>query len=233
LRGDDARASTDANDLHDLQTSYSLGQLQKFTEALAAFRGLKFIVHALNSSASAAMWKRHAYTSDRNYGPLGARPGIAVYGIEPSEKKELQLGLKPVLSWASQLVSVHHIKTGDVVSYNATWKAKRPSLIGVVPVGYADGYSRSLSNKGSILCRGRRVPIVGTVCMDYFMVDLTDAEKADSEIQSGEPVVLIGEQKSESITAQEIADQRGTITYEVLTNISDRVPRMYLEGESK
>jgi alanine racemase len=226
LRGDDASSSAEFGE------SYSDTQLRNFKSVLDAFRGLKFFTHVLNSSGSAAFWKRDSNIL-KEYAPLGARPGIAIYGIEPSSEKDLQLGLQPVLSWMSRLVHVHHIAQGSIVSYNATWKASRASLIGVVPVGYADGYSRALSNRGSVLCRGYRVPIVGTVCMDYFMVDLTDVEAATGPIDQGENILLIGEQNGAAITAQEIADLRGTIAYEVLTNISERVPRTYVEGDVK
>jgi alanine racemase len=112
---------------------------------------------------------------------------------------------------------------GGTVSYNATFVAKRPTRIAVLPIGYADGYSRRLSNRGWVLIQGRRAPIVGLVCMDMIMVDVTDF----AQLQVGETVTLIGRQGEESIWADEVADWIDTIPYEVLCGIGSRVPRLY------
>lgn len=205
-------------------------QMANFSRALSAFRGLSFHVHALNSSgivaAPATVALEHGI-DPAVFGPVGGRPGIAIYGAQPTSDPGLQVPLEPVMNLKSQLVSVHRIPAGSYVSYEGTWRAERESWIGVVPFGYADGYPRVLSNRGSILCRGRRLSVAGTVCMDYFMVDLTDLIAATGEVFAGEEVVLIGHQGGSKISVDEVAHIAGTISYEILTGVSARVPRRY------
>lgn len=154
---------------------------------------------------------------------LGSRPGIGIYGL-PHEGLHVGEGLRPVLSWVTELAVVRRVAAGETVGYSNRWTASRPSVIGVLPVGYADGYMRGLSNRGEVLFRGRRVPVVGGVCMDYVFVDLTDA--ADDGIPApGEAVTIIGRQGDAEISAQDVAEKLGTIAYEVVTAISRRVPR--------
>lgn len=208
-------------------------QLRRFARAVAEFSSYpKLKVHALNSSASINLWKRVCEKEDLGEGakwPLGARPGIGLYGCEPPNDEQLKIGLKPSMSLKSHLVAVHRVEMGERVSYGPTWTAGSPSTVGVLPVGYADGYRRSLSNKASVLFRGFRCPQIGTICMDYFMIDLTEAEsETGSPAKINEEIVLMGEQGSEVITPQEVAEWAGTIPYEILTGISDRVPRVYI-----
>src|SRR5262249_1382907 len=122
---------------------------------------------------------------------------------------------------------VRRIQTNEPVSYGATWKASRNSTIVVIPVGYADGYPRALSNQGVMLFRGRRVPVIGRVCMDYTMLDVTDALQ-EGPPQVGEEICLFGHQGSEVLSVNELANLTGTISYEILTGIGARVPRVYL-----
>lgn len=223
LRGDDAGAPGGESE----------SQLLEFASALGAFKDLPIQAHALNSSGTVNLWHRVLEKKQLGSGakwPLGSRPGLAVYGVQPSSDEQVRLPLLPALSLKSHLVMLHRLKVGERVSYNATWRAKRESKIGVVPIGYGDGYFRSLSNKASVLCKGMRAPIAGTVCMDYFMIDLTEIEAKVGPVGVGEQVVLLGEQGHEKILAQELADLVGTIPYEILTNISERVPRVYLKG---
>ena len=159
---------------------------------------------------------------------MGLRPGIGLYGVPPGNNEHALIGLKPVMTLKSHVASLHRIKAGEKVSYGPTWTAKRDSVIGTLPFGYADGYRRGLSNKSQVLVRGKRVPQVGTVCMDYFMIDLTDVEASGPQIKIDEEVVLLGTQGAETITADELAGLCGTIAYEILTGVSDRVTRMYL-----
>jgi alanine racemase len=225
LRGSDAGAPGGESE----------SQLSSFAEALAHFHGLDVQVHALNSSATLNLWKRVLEKKNLSSGafwPMGARPGIGIYGVDPGQDEDVELKLEPVMRFKSRLNMLHRLSAGERLSYNATWRAERPSLIGVVPAGYADGVMRGLSNKASVLCRGMRAPIAGTVCMDYFMVDLTDVEARTTSgggIQIGEEVVLFGEQGGAEVTAQELADLAGTIPYEILTRISERVTRVYLK----
>lgn len=211
-------------------------QMDLFAKALSAFQGLKFEVHTLSSSSIVAGHRRALENFGlklTEFGPPGMRPGISIYGEEPSSNPDLRIGLQPVLRWASRLARVHKVEKGGSISYNATWRATRESWIGVVPVGYADGFRRALSNTGFILCRGRRTPVIGNVCMDYFMIDLTDVIHATGSLEPGEEVVMIGEQGGAEIRANEVASWVNTISYEILTGIGTRVPRIYIEDENK
>lgn len=152
------------------------------------------------------------------------RPGLGIYGCYPSTHVKRSLSLKPVLSLKGRLVRLTPIAPGEPVSYGRTWTASRPSLIGLVMCGYADGLPRALSNRGSVLVRGRRAPIVGRVCMDMCMVDVSDIP----DVVVDDEVVIIGRQGEQEISADELAELCGTISYEILCGISARVPRLYL-----
>jgi alanine racemase len=115
------------------------------------------------------------------------------------------------------------VPRGSRISYGGTFVAKRESLIATLPIGYADGFNRLLSNRGEVLIRGRRAPVVGTVCMDYIMVDVSHI----ASVAPGDEVVLLGKQGKERISAEEMAERRGTISYEVFCSIGKRVPRVY------
>ncbi len=155
------------------------------------------------------------------------RAGIAIYGLYPSEEvvKE-NVPLKPALSLYSHVVYVKEIHAGDPVSYGGTYVAKETRRIATIPVGYGDGYPRALSNQGWVLIRGKKAPIVGRVCMDQMMVDITDIPEASD----GDLVTLIGCAGEESITADEIAAMCGTIHYEIICNFTKRIPRLFFEG---
>jgi alanine racemase len=202
---------------HDAaQTS---AQLKIFEVIINELKGDTTHVHVLNSSAALAL-------PSKQRSAWGFRPGVALYGAD-SDLTMARLSLKPVLSFKTAVSVIHSLDVGQSVSYNATWTAARRSLIGVLPVGYGDGYARALSNKASVLCRGQRAPIVGTICMDAMMVDLTDIDVEGGPIVAGEPIVLIGEQGGALISAEELAQLSQTISYEVLTRIGERVPRVY------
>lgn len=150
------------------------------------------------------------------------RVGIASYGLQPSDSVYTN-ELKPVLTWKSVVSHVKTIQPGDSISYGRTFKAFMEMKIATIPVGYADGYWRHLSNKGYVLIHGEKCPIVGRVCMDQFMVDVSHLD----DVKIGDEVVLIGKQGNNTITAEEIAKLVGTINYEVTCRISERVPRKY------
>lgn len=154
------------------------------------------------------------------------RPGIMLYGAYPSERFKKVIDLKPVMSLKTKIISLKKVTKGTSISYGRTFRCERESLIATLPIGYADGYSRHLSNRGEVLIRGTRAPIVGVVCMDMVMVDVTKVP----DVSLGDDVVLIGSQVNVHITAEEIAEKIGTISYEVLCGISPRVPRIYLKG---
>jgi alanine racemase len=153
------------------------------------------------------------------------RPGIGLYGYHHASGLGAEPRLRPVMSLITQVVQVRNLRPGETVSYNRTFRASRPTRIGVLPIGYADGYNRLLSNKGMVLIGGQRTPVVGRICMDMTMVDVTDIP----ETHVGADVVLIGELGAERITAVDLANWQGTIPYEVLCAIGPRVPRLYRE----
>ena len=195
-------------------TERQLGVFHAMLEQIRQ-RGLTIpLVHTANSAAIIRF--PHAHFSL-------VRPGIMLYGYHTLPASVSAPDLKPVLSLRTTIVQLRTIPRGGTVSYNGTFVAKRPTRIAVLPIGYADGYSRRLSNRGSVLIQGRRAPIVGLVCMDMIMVDVTDL----AQLQVGETVILIGQQGEESIWADEVANWIDTIPYEVLCGIGSRVPRLY------
>jgi alanine racemase len=132
--------------------------------------------------------------------------------------------LQPVLSWKTKIAALRDIEAGEGVSYNATFRAARRTRIALLPVGYADGYNRLLSNRGEVLVRGQRAPVAGRVTMDQTMIDVTDIPEA----AIGDEVVLLGRQGSDHVTADDLAAHAGTIAYEVLCAIGTRVPRIWV-----
>ncbi|HYP88435.1 MAG TPA: alanine racemase, partial [Polyangiaceae bacterium] len=196
-------------------------QLDVFDQASAALRGLGIdppLRHAANSAAILQSPRAHLDV---------VRPGIALFGVEP--RVGICKELRPVMSVRTELVAVREIAAGQAVGYGATWKAERTSRIATIPMGYGDGLSRSLSNRGELLVRGKRVPIAGVVSMDMAMLDVTEID----DVRVGDECVVLGAQKGplgqDTISAEEIAQRRGTIPWEVLTDISRRVPRFYRE----
>lgn len=154
------------------------------------------------------------------------RPGLALYGMYPSDYVGRRVALRPALSWKTRVVEKRRLAAGDAVSYAGTWTASRPTWTALLPVGYADGLRRSLSNRGEVLIGGRRAPIAGRVCMDLTVVDCGDYEPG-----IGEEVVLIGSQGEGCILAEEMAEWLGTNNYEVTTQITYRVPRWLVNRE--
>lgn len=152
------------------------------------------------------------------------RAGITLYGLWPSEEvsKEI-ISLKPVLSLKSHIVYIKEISRGTCISYGGTFQAHKTMRIATIPVGYGDGYPRGLSNKGEVLICGRRAPICGRVCMDQFMVDVTEIPEA----KEGDEVVLIGRDGGESITMEELGDLSGRFNYELACDLGKRIPRVF------
>ncbi|AEA34528.1 alanine racemase [Hippea maritima] len=152
------------------------------------------------------------------------RPGLAMYGYAPAVNLKKIIDLKPVLEIQSQLINIHVLKKGEGISYSRTFVADKDMKVGVVAFGYADGLPRSISNKFYCIVNGQRSKSIGTVCMDMFMCDLTDIEAKVSD-----DVIIMGQKNGISITADELAQKAGTISYEILTNIgkSIRVKRVY------
>ena len=152
------------------------------------------------------------------------RPGIGIYGCYPSRWVNKGLKLRPVFTLKSRIARLTRLLPGQCVSYGRTWTAPRLSLIALVMCGYGDGLPRSLSNRGSVLVRGQRAPIVGRVCMDMCMADVTDIPN----VAVDDEVVLIGRQEEGNIPVEEIAELCDTINYEILCGIAARVPRVYM-----
>ncbi len=151
------------------------------------------------------------------------RPGIILYGLPPSHKVDNIFSLKPVLSWKARIVYLKEVPGGYGISYGTTYITPEKRKIATIPLGYADGYPRLLSNRGEVLIHGERVPIRGRICMDQFMVDVTDVP----DVRVGDEVVLIGRQGKKEITATELADLMGTINYEIVCRVGRRVRRVY------
>ena len=154
------------------------------------------------------------------------RPGIGIYGCYPSPHVQRSVDLRPVLSLKSRVARLRRLEPGECVSYGCTWTAARPSVVALVMCGYGDGLRRDLSNKGNVLIRGRRAPIIGRIAMDMCITDVTDIPYVALE----DEVVIIGRQRDDEIPAEEVAALCGTINYEILTGISARVPRVYRRG---
>ena len=156
------------------------------------------------------------------------RPGIMLYGAYPAKTLSQMIDLQPVMSLTTKIIALKTVPEGTTISYGRTFTCPRESLIATLPIGYADGYSRSLSNRGEVLIRGKRAPVVGVVCMDMVMVDATKIPG----VSLGDDVVLMGSQAHESITAEDIAEKMGSIAYEFLCGIGQRVPRVYRRGNT-
>ena len=192
-------------------------QLQRWREVQALTHAAGFKPRWLHMAHSAA-----TLSLPECHGAL-VRCGLMLYGLDPMAPPMAQR-LRPVLSWEAKIISVRQIPTGTAVSYHARWRSQRPSRIATLPVGYTDGYPRLMTNRAHVLIRGQRLPVVGTICMDLCMVDITDVPEA----QVGDPAVLLGKQGSQSITAADLAAWSETIPYEITCGISPRLPRRFI-----
>jgi alanine racemase len=154
------------------------------------------------------------------------RPGLVVYGIYPSRSVCKHVEVEPVMTFKARVAHVNRVKKGESVSYGRTFRAERDTTVAVISVGYGDGYPRALSNRGEVLIAGKRFKIVGLVCMDLTMVDVTD----DQGVSIGDEVVLMGRSGAEEITASEIAELANTIPYDVTCSVGPRVPRVFIRS---
>jgi len=196
---------------------YTKKQLESFRQVLQQLQAnghQPSFVHLANSAA--------IITLPEAYFTM-VRPGLMLYGIYPSPEMVNEISLKPVLTWKTSIHQLKRVPKGFSISYGQTFTTQRESMIATLPLGYADGYKRSLSNRGAVLVRGQRAPIIGTICMDLTMVDVTDIRG----VSQGDEVVLLGQQKDAAISANEMASWANTISYEILTSISARVPRIH------
>lgn len=199
----------------EINKSSALSQERDFFDLLGQINSSGIepkYVHAANSAAS-------LYLPDSRFGLI--RPGIAIYGLHPSSERLLPAGFQAALTWKAVLSQVKVLPPGRGVSYGHEYITQREERIGTLPIGYADGFRRVAGNQ--VLIGGKRVPIVGRVCMDQVCVQLDEVPGA----QAGDEVVIIGSQGGESISAEEIAERWGTINYEVVCGLADRIPRIY------
>lgn len=155
------------------------------------------------------------------------RAGIILYGVEPSPNVHLErIDLLPVMSWKAKITHVKPLKEGESVSYGSVYTAERDRIVATVPIGYADGYSRILSGKADVLVHGTRCPVIGRICMDQCMVDVTEV----GDVKVGDIALLFGEHEGERLPAEELAEHLGTVNYELLCMRSRRLPLVYCQG---
>lgn len=206
--------------------SYATVQLEKFNkvrEALSRKLNRKIFSHIANSAA--VLTFKDAYLD-------AVRPGIMLYGYSPlgqniaSILPSEHINLMPAMKIKTKILCIRNLAPASPVSYGRTFITKRQSRIGVIPVGYADGYNRLFSNNADVLVKGRRVPVVGRVCMDLTMIDVTDIKN----ISEDDEVIMLGQQGRGSITACELALRAHTISYEILTSLGSRSRKMYVES---
>ncbi len=215
----------------------SAKQLRALDQVCEIFKDFKIFVHALNTAGLLCKMSLEKNNQSSKAHPLmlrnwGLRPGLLIYGYNPVSEV-IQADFKPVMSLKSQTSVFRHLKAGETVSYGGTWKAEKDSVIAVVPIGYADGYHRILSNQSQALFMGHRVPVVGNVCMDYMMLDVTSVLSGkDTSLIKDAEVVLFGQSTYGSfLSAEELAVKAKSITWEMLTSVGERVPRIYVGSQ--
>lgn len=209
----------------EVDSPFTLAQLSEFRRALAPItpmlRGAhKESVFHIAASAAAMLWPQTRLDM--------VRVGIALYGLWPSVQtrdamRETSVAFQPALSFKSQIVATRRVTAGTPIGYGGSYNSPKDAIIGIVPVGYADGIPRSLSNRAYFLVNGRRCPVVGRICMNMTMLDVTEA----LDVRSGCAVTLIGNHGVQSVTADDWANWAGTINYEIVTRLPSGLPRFY------
>jgi len=205
--------------------SYARQQLKRFKEAIELLKknGIKIPLKHTACSAAVILFPETYFDM--------VRLGISMYGLWPSpetfvsaKEKSRKLNLEPALTWKTKIAQIKQIKAGTPISYGLTERVSQDSKIAVLPIGYWDGYDRKLSGIGNVLIRGRRCKVLGRVCMNMIIVDVSHI----SDVKLEDEVVLLGKQESEEITADELAQKIGTINYEVVTRINPLIPRIVI-----
>lgn len=196
-------------------TLLQLKRFNKLKEALSACGIKPACCHAANSIATVNYREAHFNM---------VRPGLILYGVYPQPEFKKKLKVKPVLSFKARIAYLKEVEAGRSISYGRTYITDKKSRIATLCVGYADGYSHLLTHKAEVIIRGKRAPVVGKICMDQIMVDVSGIKG----LKIGQPVTLIGQEGRQQITVEELAGRAGTISYEILCWISQRVERIYI-----
>ena len=208
--------------------SYVYLQLERFRSVLSVLSKINLrppIVHAANSAAALTLPDSHFDA---------VRVGLSLYGVYPSSevRRTSPVSLQPALSWKARIICLRQSMQGEGVSYGRTYTVDEPTWLATLPIGYADGYLRALSNRSEALIGGARYRQVGSVCMDGTVFRITPQEgAADLPLRIGDEAVLIGQQGESEITVNQVAETAGTISYEILTGIGKRIPRIYVNRE--
>lgn len=208
----------------EADTTFTRQQFEMFESILSELNRIGVFIPIKHVSNSAAVLAFPDMTLDM------VRPGIILYGILPGNelridtKNEKPPSFRPAMTLKAQVILVKEISEGTTVSYGRKWRASRASKIATLPIGYADGYTRNFSNRARVLINGQYAPVIGSICMDQCMIDVTDI---NSCVKTGDEVVLIGKQGGLNIAVEELADLAGTISYETLCLIGKRIPRVY------
>lgn len=208
-------ASSDSGD-----KTYARMQLDRFKSFMRTMdeKGVTFRYSAMSNSAGVIDIPEARFNC--------VRPGIMQYGYYPSDEVDSSvIEVRPVMSLKSMVVLLKTVPAGTSIGYGSTFTAEKETKVATIPIGYADGYFRSLSNKGEVLIGGRRCRVLGRVCMDHIMVDATGCE----DVREGDEAVIMGSQGEESVWADEIAAKAGTISYEIICAVAKRVPRVYMK----
>ena len=193
-----------------------LATFKQFNEQLQQRTGVRIPIQHMAASAGII---------DLPEGHLDmVRPGIMLYGFQPSDEMQHIADIKPALCWKARVGRVQKLPAGRLIGYNGTFELQKETMVATVPVGYADGYNRLLSNRGYVICRGKKLPIIGKVCMDQFMIDVSQLP----DLKVGDEVILLGEDQGVSITVTEMANMLKTIEHEVVCGIAPRVPKFYI-----
>jgi alanine racemase len=198
-------------------SEYSTAQLSDFLDVVRTVKEMGYTPDFIHMSNSAAILDSRDSHLDL------VRPGLMLYGVYPSESYRELIELRPVLSLKTKILQLKAVSEGFAVSYGRSFVTKRKSIIATIPIGYGDGLPRRLTGSGEVLINGQRAPIIGAICMDLTIVDVTDIKGVDTD----DEVVIIGKMDNEEVLVEELAEKTGTISYEILCNISSRVPRVY------
>ena len=203
----------------DDDRAFTARQIKQFEKIVSLTKHLGIArAHALNSAGLLY----HADVAGPDISGF-ARPGIILYGLSPRVGEDAPCGILPALSWRATVAMVKTIRKGESIGYGRAFVAERDMVIATIPIGYADGYPRALSGKGRVLIRGQSAPVLGRICMNQMMVDISDIEG----VAPGDVATLIGKDGAAHVSADEIALLSGTISYEIVSRIAEAIPRVY------